>query len=90
MALIVLEGPRAAVVAAAFKVEFGWPAWDLEPDIPETVRIDALSCRTPQEAIAYVEKCAFDPELHWLSPDGWNARLMAPVESEEGVVGEPI
>ena len=87
MAMIVLEGPRALEVAAAFRAEFGWPAWDLAPDVPEVVRIDALACKTPSEAIQYVNKCAYDPELHWLDHDGWDARPMAPVEGPDSIEG---
>ena len=90
MALIVLAGPKSLFAALAFHVELGWPAWDLEPDIPEVVRIDALPCQTPEEAIAFVVKCAHDPELDWIDPDGWIARPMVPAETFDGIPGTSL
>lgn len=90
MALIVFHGPRCIDAALAFKREMGWPAWDLSPDIPEACRVDALSCQTPSEAIAFVDKCAHDPDLDWITPDGWTPREMSPVEGFDGIPGIPL
>ena len=90
MALIVLEGPGALDAARAFHENMGWAAWDLEPDLAQSVRLDVPCAITASEAIAYVEKCAFDPDFPWLEWRGWNARFMKPIESDSGIPGRQI
>jgi hypothetical protein len=86
MAAIVLKGPKALDAARKFKKALGWPAWDLSPAVVETVRIDVADMRLSMDAIKFIDRVANDPDIEWISHDGWEARYQTPVEADiEGV-----